>query len=411
MTSPRVTATLFLLGSGFLAYGSTGAAPASAIVPAPAEATGILTGHLAEGSACDQIWSVPTLYKNAANPILQELAIQGQLQTQYGYGSSNSGNYGSGNLAESSTWDDVEVRRFRLGLRARLFQSLKFHSLLDLNPNLEPGVYQRTAEAYLTYALCDAFNLAAGKAELKFTHEQEPSSSEYLTFERSQLVNMFYGGELTGAWVYGKGIAGGWLYQLGVYSNERVDEWPRFDGGTMVLAKIGYDYARVSGFDAALAQLHYLHNSRPGYTASPTDFTSPRFSNCLALSNDITKGRGGLATELFWGQGTLGQANVAGISIMPTYFLAEKLQLVTTLQFAASNGDNGICLPTRYEGQVDLPKSEKSGDTYFAGYAGLNYYLYGHKLKFMSGVKYSTLSGGEKSFSGWTWLAGCRMSF
>lgn len=408
MTSPRITAALIWLGAGFLGCGSAGTAPASAT---PAAASGVLTGNLAEGSRYDQLWSTALLYKNEANPFLEELAIQGQLQTQYAYGSSDSGQYGTTDLPETSTWGDIEVRRFRLGMKARLFRSFKFHSLLDLYPDLSPRYYKGTAEAYLTYAPCDAFNLAVGKAELKFTREQELSSSEYLTFERSQLVNMFYGGELTGAWACGKGIAGGWLYHLGAYSNERVDEWTRMHGGTMVLAKLGYNYTQGSGFDFAQTELHYLHNTQPGYAASPTDLTSPRFSDCLALSNDLTLGRFSLAAEGFWGNGALGQPDVGGISLMPTWFLADQLQLVTTLQFAASTEPNGICLPTRYEGQIELPADDKKGDTYFAGYAGLNYYFYGHKLKAMSGVKYSSLTGGEKVFTGWTWLAGFRMSF
>ena len=410
MTSPHLSAALWLI-AGYLGCGSAGTAPTTPPSTAPTGATGILTGQLAQGSFCDSLWSIPLLYKNDANPILQELAVQGQLQTQYAYGSANSGQYGSGDLAENCTWDDVDVRRFRLGVRARLFQSLKLHSLFDLYPDLSPRIYKGTAETYLTYAPCDAFNLAVGKAELKFTREQELSSNEYLTFERSQLVNMFYGGELTGAWVCGKGIAGGWLYHLGGYSNERTDEFTHLHGGTLMLAKIGYNYTQGSGYDFAQAQLHYLHNTEPRYAQSPTDLASPRFSDCLALSNDLTLGRFGLSTECFWGNGALGQPNVGGLSVMPTWFLAEKLQLITTFQLAASNGPNGISLPFRYEGQIDLPKNEKTGDTYFAGYAGLNYYFYGHKLKVMSGVKYSNLSGGDKVFNGWTWLVGCRMSF
>jgi phosphate-selective porin OprO/OprP len=56
---------------------------------------------------------------------------------------------------------------------------------------------------------------------------------------------------------------------------------------------------------------------------------------------------------------------------------------------------------------------DKKGDAYFASYAGLNYYIDGHRLKLMSGVKYSHLDGGPGGgdFNGWTWLAGLRMAF
>lgn len=409
MKLPRITtAALILLGAGFPGHGSAGTAPSSAT--ASTGPTGILTGQLAQGSLYDQIWSVPTLYKDAHNPYLQELAVQAQLQAQYAHGTNGDGSYGSENMPDACRWGDTDIRRFRLGLKALMFNDVKFHSLLDVYPDLTPRVYQRIAEMYVTYAPCDGFNWATGKTELKFTREQEVSSRDLLPFERSQLVNLFYGGELTGTWVYGKGLGGGWLYELGVYSNQRVDELPDFtSGGAMILAKTGYNYTRGSGFDNAQAEFHYLHNTDPGDVADPAGLASPLFSNCFALSNDLTKGRAGLATECFWGDGH-GRPNIGGISAMPTYFLLEKLQLVTTFQLAFSSGDDGISLPTRYEQQVPGGKT-MSGDAYFAGYAGLNYYFYGQKLKVMSGVKYSHMTGGLNDFNGWTWLAGFRTMF
>jgi phosphate-selective porin OprO/OprP len=412
MTSSRITTACLWLGVGFLNWGFAQSPPASSPPSSNTGTTGILSGKLADGSTYDQLWSVPLLYKNEANPLLQELAIQGQLQTQIASGSDDGESFGTADLPDNCTWGDIEVRRFRLGLRARLLRSWKFHSLLDLYPDFSPHFYKGIAETYLTYAPCDALNFSLGKTELKFTREQEASSRDTLPFERSQLVNMFYGGELTGAWISGKGIGGGWLYELGAYGNDRQDEWTELHGGTMILAKVGYNYTKGSGFDFAQAALHYLHNTEPGYRESAAAPPSPKFSDCLALANDLTKGRFSLATELFWGDGVMGQPDVCGFSMMPTYFLAEKLQLVTTFQLAGSRDPNGVTLPGRYEG-LARGSGDKKGDAYFAGYAGLNYYFYGHKMKVMSGVKYSDMSGGPGGgdFSGWTWLAGFRSAF
>jgi len=411
MTPIRLTAALVLLGAAFPQATTAGTTPAATVTAASPGSTGIVTGQLAEGSLYDRIWSAPLLYKNPHNPWLEELAVQAQLQAQYAHGTSAAGQYGSGDLPEACRWGDTEVRRFRLGLKALMFNNqLKFHSLLDIDPDFSPRVYQRVAEMYFTYAPCDAFNWATGKTELKFTREQEVSSRDLVPFERSQLVNLFYGGELTGTWVYGKGLAGGWMYELGAYSNERVDEFSNFNsGGAMILAKTGYNYTQGSGFDYAQAEFHFLHNTDPGAVADPGGLASPRYTNCFALSNDLTKGRASLATECFWGDGR-GRPNIGGVTAMPTYFLTDKLQLVTTFQFAASSGDNGISLPFRYELQVPGGRN-MSGDSYLAGYAGLNYYFYGHKLKVMSGVKYSRMTGGLEDFNGWTWLAGFRTMF
>lgn len=414
--SRNFAVSLCWLGIGLVTTVDAGTGPAPAI-PAPGVsasgtgATGILIGQLATGSAWDHWWSLASLYKNDTNPWLQELAIQGQVQTQYAYGSDATGQYGTGDLADSAGWGDLEARRFRLGLKARAFGWLKYHCLLDLYPDLSPRVYKDLAEMYLTATAGDAFNFSVGKRELKFTREQELSSSEYLTFERSQLVNMFYGGELTGAWICGKGLAGGWFYEMGAYANDRKDEWTSFDGGTMILGKIGYNYTGRTSFDLAQAAFHYLHNTEPGYVQG-CNAASPNYSDCIAISNDLTKGHCALSTELFWGDGVNGRPDVWGVSAMPTYYLTDKLQLVTTVQWAGSGEANGMVLPTRYEA-LSPGVGDKRGDAYWAGYAGLNYYFYGHKLKVMSGVKYTYMDGGSGGgdFNGWTWLAGMRMAF
>ncbi|MEN9974336.1 MAG: hypothetical protein RLZZ282_342, partial [Verrucomicrobiota bacterium] len=311
MTFSRLSIPLFGFVAVSLNCGFCATLPVSATPSPSSEATGSLTGQLAKGSAYDTLWSIPQLYKNDANPIIEEFAIQGQLQAQCAYGSADNGEYGSDDMPHSSTWGDVEVRRFRLGLKGRMFRFIKFHSLIDLYPDLSPRVYKGIAETYLTFAPSDAFNLSLGKAELKFTREQEISSREILPFERSQLVNLFYGGELTGAWVSGKNLAGGWLYELGVFGNDRQDEWTEFNGGAMILTKIGYNYTARTHFDLALAELQYLHNTQPGAVGS-NGLNSPKFTDCIALSNDLTQGHFSLATELFWGDGDDQRPNVAG---------------------------------------------------------------------------------------------------
>lgn len=412
MTVHRFAAALLLWGAGISETGLAGnAEPAVPETAAESAATGLLVGKLAEGSAYDRLWSVPVLYLNEQNPLLQEFALQGQLQLQYAAGTEDAGDFGTADRPDSCTWGNIEVRRFRFGMRARMFHALKLHTLWDLYPDFSPRIYQRTAETYATWMPSDAFNLSAGKVELKFTREQEISSRDYLTFERSQMVNQFYGGELTGAWVSGKKIAGGWLYELGAYGNDRRDEFSQFDGGAMILAKAGYDYSAACGLDLGLVEIHYLHNTEPGYQ-SPGDPKSPPYSDAIAISNSITAGRFGLQAEAAWGNGTLGTPDIRGVSLLPTWFLTENLQAVGLLEYSSSDGPDGIYLPARYEA-CSPQTGDKKGDAYFATYAGLNYYFYGHKLKAMSGVKYSHLDGGDNGggFNGWTWLAGLRMMF
>ena len=84
-----------------------------------------------------------------------------------------------------------------------------------------------------------------------------------------------------------------------------------------------------------------------------------------------------------------------------------KLQLVTRLQIATSVDPNGLRVPGRYERLA--AGDDESGNTYLSGYLGLNYYIYGNKLKIMNGIEYSQMGGGN--FDGYTMMTGLRMSF
>jgi len=409
MTSLRIAAAAFSVAVA----GPTLAVESSASQPATSpEASGMLVGRFAGESAWDKILSVPVLYKNLAHPSIQEIAIIGQLQTQYAYGSTNSGNFGSRDFPEDLKWGDIEVRRFRLGARARLFKKLTFLNLTDLQPDLDPRIYKRTPETYFTWEADEKMNISAGKTELKFNREQEYSSKEFLPFERTALGNMFYGGELAGTWISGKNIAGGWLYFLGAYSNERVDELSHFHGGEMLLGKIGYNYTHQSPWELAEIKCQWLHNTEPGYAPNATSLASPLYSNFFSLSNEIKEGPFALTTELLWGDGEEGRPNVGGIMAMPTYYFTDKLQMIVTIEAAHSADENGIILPIHYEA-VAPSMGDKAGDTYYSTYAGFNYYIHGHNMKLMSGLKYSYLDGGSGGgdFDGWTWLAGVRMAF
>lgn len=379
---------------------------------APSESSGLLTGNIAGETAIDRIWSAGTLYKNANNPYVQEFSLIGQLQLQYAAGSDDSGNFGSRDRPDDSTWGNTEVRRIRLGAKGRILEKLTFLNLMDLYPDMDPRMFKRMPEMYFTYTQSDAFNLSLGKTEMKFNREQEYSSKDFLPFERSALGNMVYAGELTGVWICGKGIAGGWLYYLGAFSNDRVDEITHFDGGAAILGKIGYNYTRATGFDLAEVKVQWMHNTEPGFREASDDLASPQYSNNLSVSNQITAGAFDLTTEFLWADGENGLSDVWGLGVMANYLITPELHWINTLEYAASTDENGVFLPARYEALA--PTGDDRGDSYFAAYSGLNYYINSHKLKLMSGVKFSQMDGGPAAsgdFNGWTWLCGVRFAF
>ncbi len=109
--------------------------------------------------------------------------------------------------------------------------------------------------------------------------------------------------------------------------------------------------------------------------------------------------------------------HVFGLTIEPTWMLSNELfgnndplQLAVRYQYATSNEDNGLSLQRRYEQKVTAGE----GNRYQAFYAGLNYFLYGHKLKLMAGGEYAHMKdkandGGK--YRGWTWFGALRLYF
>ncbi len=411
-----------------------GSEPAATEAPAPTStATGLLLGKFSGDSAYDKIWSAFTLYKDDSNPILQEFSLQGRLQVQYADGDSG-GHFdiddfknGSEKNAQTVWGDHFEARRARLGFKSKWFQNWKFEGQIDVDTTDGfDDFYLDIYDLYLTYAHSDALNVTVGKTKVKLGREQEISSKEILTFERSLVSNLFFPGELTGAMVNGKGIQDYWLYELGVYSSDRTREFSSFDQGAVILGKIGYDFSSQAHLDSAVASFQYLHNTEPGFQQEELDdnffsSASPAFTDSIGLNADIVQGRFGLTADVLYGFGYEGnseqkgasaaidQSNVFGISLIPSYFIADGLQLVGRLQCATSADADGLSLPGRYEKWSPSGATDSKGNTYASAYVGLNYYLYGHKLKLMNGLEYSHLGGGD--YDGYTFLSGLRFSF
>jgi len=381
--------------------------------PCGADDDRMLAGLESVKRASERIKPALVLYENPENPWLRSVSLMAQLQLQYAHGSANTGKFGTADWPDNLSWRDAEVRRFRLGLRGKLAGDLSFFSLADLHPDFSDGVYKRAPEAYFTWTHSDALAVSAGKVELKFNREQEYASSQFPAFERTAVGNMLYGGELTGVWACGKNIGNGWLYSLGLFNNDRQDEWPKFQGaGAIIVSKIGYDYTGDTAFGLAQVKLEWLHNTKPGYRNSSSNPASPLYSNAFSLSNEFKLDRLGFTAEILRAEGAKGRSDVTAISTMTRFLFTEKLEFINVMELAGSPGADGISIPARYEA-LSPGLQSGTGDRWFAGYAGLNYHIDGHSVKLMSGVKYSHMSGlpNGGSFDGWSWLAGLRMFF
>ena len=170
---------------------------------------------------------------------------------------------------------------------------------------------------------------------------------------------------------------------------------------------IGYDFASAFNVDKALVRLDYQ-----GSSSAQNSFGPGKFHHALSLNSTCQKGRIGFYTDLLGGKGIGSQGDVWGVIFTPNWFMVEqKLQLVMRYQYA--HGDNnGLKLQTRYESLApEIQDTKGSGSDYNAAYLGLNWYLYGYRLRLMTGTEYSNMTGGAKSYSGWTFLTGLRLAF
>jgi len=90
--------------------------------------------------------------------------------------------------------------------------------------------------------------------------------------------------------------------------------------------------------------------------------------------------------------------------------IADKLEFVTRYQFQGSSEDQGVRLNSRAVrnaasvNNADIDRGR--GDAHHSIYAGLNYYLCGHRSKILAGVEYDTISAQDGNVDATTlWLA------
>ncbi|MCB1275465.1 porin [Prosthecobacter sp.] len=363
-------------------------------------------------SVYDKIWDSAVLYK-ADSGFLTELALQGRLHLQDAQGWSDQGDFGTRDRPQSVRWGDFEVRRFRVGFKSKLMDGNgKLEGQIDINANFNE-FYGRIYDLLFEYSFSPALNVGFGKRKAFFSLEHSTSSKEILTIERALLTNALFTSQYTGVWGYGK--AGNWLWETALFAGDDEREFTTFNGGAIIQAGIGYDLADATGFDRANISLDY-QKATEDTTVNGSSFAGApalyAFESAWSLNSTWEKGRWALGTDILHGHGRAPQGDVFGVVILPSVFVAKGLQLVGRYQYA--NGQNdGLRLASRYDRLAPFTTNGGRGEVYHGFYFGANYYLYGNKLKLMTGIEYVDMNGGGNGgdYKGWTWSSGLRMFF
>lgn len=353
-----------------------------------------------ESSIYDKIWGLAQIYKNDQNPIIEELDLTGRFQMDYFHLGSDRGDT-----------DFFEIRRFRMGFDSWWAdRHLQLKATLDTNLRSfhAPSVfYNRMTDLYLNLHFNDAINVRVGKFEPHFGYDREFSDNLQKFFERSffddNVFNNTGNDYVTGASILGR--VGNWGYQAAIFSGNVGPEFGDFNGGESYLAEISYDFSKALEVDKALWALDYMHMHN---NANSNVFNTMR--NAVATYFDYQKGKVGFVSQLGYGNGVSNKGDIYEIMLMPTYLITDKLEAVFRYQLGLASQDNGITTINRQEKTV----GKFTGDHYNAFYLGLNYYLYGQKLKLMFGEQFADLGGGtgaNAGYSGWTTLVGLRLFF
>ena len=305
--------------------------------------------------------------------------------------------------ADQGDAHDFVVRRARLGAQGRLGN---FEAKVEADLDLEGGpFYNRLTDAYIAYKFSDAAKVALGKQSVKFTLDGATSSNELLTIDRSNVANNFW---FTDEYMPGislSGKSGKWAYNSGVFSGGRKDkDFGDFKGGTFVLGSLGRDFGEALGVKRAFVRADYVYNE-----PDPDSDATRNFEHIGALVFILDNDRWGFSGDIVSGDGYLGQSDAWGASALPWYSLTDKLQLVGRYTYVKSDERNGVRIG-RYENAVTSGR----GDRYHELYGGLNYLIYGQKLKLQTGVTYADMrdrasDGG--AYQGWTWTSALRVSW
>jgi phosphate-selective porin OprO/OprP len=354
--------------------------------PNPASADPELTPSL-----YDKIWRQARLYESQTNPVIQSLDFTGRFQVDYA-------------TINQADFDDLNIRRFRLGGKAKLFHHFTVHAEVDLAPEQDP-VYSRLTDAYVAWTPQENLEFTLGKRSAPFTMDGSTSSRDLLTIDRANLANNLWFPQEYIPGLTVRRESDHWQYMLGVYSSGSANrEFGNFDGKYFLLTTLGYNFAELLGTRDATLAADYVYNEPD----SRNTFTRP-LEQVGSLHFKFDQGKWGFRTDLTGGIGYLGQSDLWGTMFMTHYMLTRRLQIVGRYTFLQSADNNGVLL-ARYENRVVSGK----GDQYQEFYAGLNYYFYGHKLKVQTGVQYAEMrdranDGGQ--YYGWAWTTGLRISW
>ncbi|MEN8140841.1 MAG: porin [Thermodesulfobacteriota bacterium] len=316
-----------------------------------------------------QAWARMTLYENSDNTLIKKIALGGRLQLD---------NVWVNGHEPNENFSDLTWRRARFGLVANLSADINLVCKGDFQPDNELGdMYQKLTDAYIAWQPAQGPEIKILKQSAGFTLDGRTSSTKLQTLERNNLTgNLWFTEEyFTGVSVAGK-AGGQGLYKVGLFASDGHPEIGIDDAGWFAILSLGYQTAKGQ----VILDYLYQHEDEKANTSN--------FEQVLSLSGSWEEGAWGLRGDLAFGAGyaELGQSDVWGAVVQPSYSLSAHTQAVAQYTFLASSGDNGLSLH-KYDNKIVTAR----GDGYNELYGGINVYFYDHRCKWQTGLAWAKM--------------------
>lgn len=344
---------------------------------------GLLAGVMVAGMVGNAAAQEQTI--RLSNNAVKDVRLRGRIQSQIGYADIK-------NDEGSSDFSTMELRRVRMGMRGTLFDNVR----AQLEANLVPGSSLSMRSAFLEWREHKPAYVKLGLDKPQFGFEENTSSAEILTVERTLIGNTLVPGTMNGLSLSGsQGIVS---YSAGVYTG-RANRNADGNDDYMFNASAQLNLDDMVGNGRLRIRADYINNDDDGGNFSYDDGMAA--SVHFAMNGFDLRGEYMTASK--------GSDDTSGFYLMPSYFLTEKLQAVARIEVTESDNAKGLSAPSRYARSVDTMAVREAvvdevtgatlsaavnpqrGDDYKAAYIGLNYYFSGHAHKLMTGIEVAEL--------------------
>lgn len=374
------------------------------------------------------------LYKNDANPWVQEVNATLRIQYQAAWVDGQPGNYPG-----SHNWTSG-YRRFRAGWNARVLHDFKLQNVWNIGGvDNSTGTWDATRrqwqdhtqtstslyEAFVQYNYRQkGYTFAFGKTNPEIYAENRVSSSSLKVPEFSIPESTVCFDSVWGFWAANDTEKDKLGYYAGIWSttndgNKQI--WGTWESCFTTL-ELSYGLDKVL-LDKGRVYLDWVHSFADGEKTLARERDTFVGSTCEDVIAAYYIGRQGkfelTAEALVAMQSNVQDAgNMFGLVLLPSYRLTDRVEAVARFQYAT--GDRAVNVgKNRY---VKALQSQSPGyaDRYYAIGAGLNFYVYPQRperLKVMTLIEYgnSSVDGASRAknagFTGWQFICGAYLNF